>query len=60
MANKTEQLFKRHSIEEYIVSVEPFYLAVSDEIDIFEAAFAQSIPILLKGPTGNGKTRFGR
>ncbi|MCH7482702.1 MAG: CbbQ/NirQ/NorQ/GpvN family protein [Chloroflexi bacterium] len=58
MANKTEQLFKRHSIEEYIVSVEPFYLAVSDEIDIFEAAFAQRIPILLKGPTGTGKTRF--
>ncbi len=58
MANTTEQLFKRHSIEEYIVSEEPFYLAVSDEIDIFEAAFAQRVPILLKGPTGTGKTRF--
>ncbi len=58
MANKTEELFKRHSIEEYIVSEEPFYLAVSDEIDIFEAAFAQRVPVLLKGPTGTGKTRF--
>ena len=58
MANKTEQLAKRISIEEYIVSEEPFYLAVSDEIDIFEAAFAQRVPILLKGPTGTGKTRF--
>ena len=58
MTNKTEELFKRHSIEEYIVSEEPFYLAVSDEIDIFEAAFAQRVPVLLKGPTGTGKTRF--
>ena len=58
MANQTKELFKRHSIEEYIVSEEPFYLAVSDEIDIFEAAFAERVPLLLKGPTGTGKTRF--
>ena len=58
MAKTTEELFKRHSIEEYIVSEEPFYLAVSDEIDIFEAAFAERVPVLLKGPTGTGKTRF--
>lgn len=44
--------------EEYYIENEPFYQAVGDEIDIFEAAYAQKLPILLKGPTGCGKTRF--
>lgn len=46
------------AFEEYIVEREPFYLAVGDEVMLFEAAFAQGIPVLLKGPTGCGKTRF--
>ncbi len=54
----TEQTYQRHSIEEYVVDSEPFYLPVADEIDIFEAAYAERVPILLKGPTGTGKTRF--
>ncbi len=45
-------------IEEYYVREDPFYLAVSDEIELFETAYAQRIPVLLKGPTGCGKTRF--
>ena len=36
----------------------PYYLPLSDEIDVFLAAFAQRLPVLLKGPTGCGKTRF--
>jgi nitric oxide reductase NorQ protein len=44
--------------EEYLVESEPFYLPVGDEVRLFEAAFAQRIPVLLKGPTGCGKTRF--
>ena len=44
--------------EEYLVEREPFYLPVGDEVALFEAAFAQRIPVLLKGPTGCGKTRF--
>jgi len=36
----------------------PFYLAQDDECDIFEAAYANGLPLLLKGPTGCGKTRF--
>ena len=36
----------------------PFYLAQSDECDVFEAAHANELPVLLKGPTGCGKTRF--
>jgi nitric oxide reductase NorQ protein len=36
----------------------PFYLPVGDEIEIFRAAHACRLPVLLKGPTGCGKTRF--
>jgi nitric oxide reductase NorQ protein len=37
---------------------EPYYLALADEIELFEAAYHARLPILLKGPTGCGKTRF--
>jgi nitric oxide reductase NorQ protein len=37
---------------------EPYYLPIGDEIDIFHAAYDCRLPILLKGPTGCGKTRF--
>ncbi|MXW30103.1 MAG: AAA family ATPase, partial [Chloroflexi bacterium] len=57
MANQT-QLYQQHNIEEYFIDKEPFYLEVADEIDIFEAAYAQRVPILLKGQTGSCKTRF--
>lgn len=36
----------------------PFYLPSTDECALFEAADANKLPILLKGPTGCGKTRF--
>ena len=36
----------------------PLYRAVGDEVDVFRAAMKQSLPVLLKGPTGCGKTRF--
>src|SRR3546814_13463845 len=36
----------------------PYYVAVADEENIFKAAFRQGLSILLKGPTGCGKTRF--
>jgi nitric oxide reductase NorQ protein len=45
-------------VEEYLVEHEPFYLPVSDEVEVFRAAFACRLPVLLKGPTGCGKTRF--
>jgi len=50
--------FKEYLIEEYFIKEEPFYLPLRDEVQIFEAAYAQQIPVLLKGPTGCGKTRF--
>ncbi|MGB9803598.1 ATP-binding protein [Desulfofundulus sp.] len=37
---------------------EPFYLPVGKEIQLFEAAAAGRLPVMLKGPTGCGKTRF--
>lgn len=36
----------------------PFYLPQSDECEIFTAAYRNRMPLLLKGPTGCGKTRF--
>ncbi|MGB3315502.1 MAG: CbbQ/NirQ/NorQ/GpvN family protein [Albidovulum sp.] len=36
----------------------PFYLAQGDECEIFAAAYKNTLPLLLKGPTGCGKTRF--
>lgn len=36
----------------------PFYLAQGDEVAVFEAAARHDLPVLLKGPTGVGKTRF--
>jgi len=50
--------FKSHIIEEYYITEEPFYLPLKDEVALFEAAYAEKIPVLLKGPTGCGKTRF--
>ena len=37
---------------------EPYYLALADEVELFSAAYDARLPVLLKGPTGCGKTRF--
>ena len=44
--------------EEYLIKDEPYYEPVGEELAIFEAAFSRQLPVLLKGPTGCGKTRF--
>jgi nitric oxide reductase NorQ protein len=36
----------------------PFYTPTGSEIEVFEAAFARGLPVMLKGPTGCGKTRL--
>jgi nitric oxide reductase NorQ protein len=53
-----KQQIQEYPFEEYIFPEEPFYLPVAHEVEIFEAAFAKRLPVLLKGPTGCGKTRF--
>jgi len=50
--------YRQYAIEEYHPVREPYYLPTADEVDLFVAAFRQKIPVLLKGPTGCGKTRF--
>ncbi len=57
MATKSSNS-KNYKIEDYSIDKEPFYVPVSDEIKVFESAYNQKVPILLKGPTGTGKTRF--
>ncbi|OBS08089.1 CbbQ/NirQ/NorQ/GpvN family protein [Acidihalobacter prosperus] len=45
-------------LAEYRVTQEPYYRAVGDEIELYEAAYEIRMPMMLKGPTGCGKTRF--
>jgi len=40
------------------LATEPFYQPTGDEVSLFEAAWRRKLPVLLKGPTGCGKTRF--
>jgi len=44
--------------QQYRISQEPYYRNVADESALFEAAFAARMPVMLKGPTGCGKSRF--
>ncbi|MFV2057107.1 MAG: CbbQ/NirQ/NorQ/GpvN family protein [Thiohalomonadales bacterium] len=45
-------------IEQYKIQNEPYYEAVGDEITLYEAAYEARMPMMLKGPTGCGKSRF--
>jgi nitric oxide reductase NorQ protein len=47
-----------HAIEVQRAHHEPYYVPVADEVELFAAAYQGRIPVLLKGPTGCGKTRF--
>jgi nitric oxide reductase NorQ protein len=42
----------------YMVKREPYYRPVADEVELYEAAYSVRMPMMLKGPTGCGKTRF--
>lgn len=42
----------------YRIPREPYYRAVGSEVDLFETAHALRLPLMLKGPTGCGKSRF--
>jgi len=46
------------AINQYRINKEPYYRVVADEVAIYEAAYAERLPMMLKGPTGCGKTRF--
>lgn len=44
--------------EAYYIEAEPYYEPTGEEVAVFEAAYHNKLPVLLKGPTGCGKTRF--
>tara|TARA_Y100000588_G_scaffold363849_1_gene426913 strand:- start:1728 stop:2594 length:867 start_codon:yes stop_codon:yes gene_type:complete len=50
--------FQQLAVEDFRITKEPYYLPIADEIELFLSAYEKKIPVLLKGPTGVGKTRF--
>ena len=54
----TTESYKQMQIEDFRLTSEPYYLPIADEVELFETAYDQHVPVLLKGPTGCGKTRF--
>jgi len=44
--------------QQYIIKNEPYYEPVANEIELYEAAYNARMPMMLKGPTGCGKSRF--
>ena len=45
-------------VEDFRLTKEPYYLPLGNEIELFESAYNARLPVMLKGPTGCGKTRF--
>jgi nitric oxide reductase NorQ protein len=45
-------------LDPYRIATEPYYLPVGNEIALYEQAYRHRMPLILKGPTGCGKTRF--
>ncbi|HZM87498.1 MAG TPA: CbbQ/NirQ/NorQ/GpvN family protein [Blastocatellia bacterium] len=54
----TDQGTVEQAIEKHVIGREPYYLPVGKEVGLFEAAYRAKLPVMLKGPTGCGKTRF--
>jgi len=46
------------ALNAYRLAAEPYYRPVDGEVALFEAAYGARMPVMLKGPTGCGKTRF--
>jgi nitric oxide reductase NorQ protein len=49
---------ERDIIREPIEGEAPYYEPQANEVEVFEAAYRKRLPVMLKGPTGCGKTRF--
>jgi nitric oxide reductase NorQ protein len=45
-------------IEQYMIREEPFYQAQDKEVELYKAAYKRRLPVMVKGPTGCGKSRF--
>ena len=46
------------AVRGFLIADEPYYREVGNETGVFEAAYKYRLPVMLKGPTGCGKTRF--
>ncbi len=44
--------------DDYMISQEPYYHRIGKEVERYEAAYSVRMPVMLKGPTGCGKSRF--
>ena len=44
--------------DQYKIRKEPFYQAQDKEVALYEAAYIARLPVMIKGPTGCGKSRF--
>lgn len=44
--------------DQYVIKEEPYYSPLEDEIELYEAAYNAKLPVMVKGPTGCGKSRF--
>lgn len=45
-------------VDQYLVHEEPFYQSIANEVELYEAAYQERLPVMVKGPTGCGKSRF--
>jgi len=45
-------------IEQYMITEEPYYETQYNEVDLYKAAYNRRLPVMVKGPTGCGKSRF--
>jgi nitric oxide reductase NorQ protein len=44
--------------DQYLINTEPYYRPVHNEVEMYQAAYDARMPVMLKGPTGCGKSRF--
>ncbi|MCG6860590.1 MAG: CbbQ/NirQ/NorQ/GpvN family protein [Chromatiaceae bacterium] len=44
--------------DQYLIKEEPYYRSVANEVEMYQAAYDARMPVMLKGPTGCGKSRF--
>ena len=47
-----------NTAKQYQIEKEPYYCPVANEVDLYTAAYGVRMPVMLKGPTGCGKSRF--
>jgi len=43
---------------QYLITEQPYYRPVANEVELYNAAYSARMPLMLKGPTGCGKSRF--